>query len=250
MVLKAVVIADKKKDGKSLKTLLGKCCPKVQTIALATTTEEAVKVLSTCNPDVVFMDIELETWESFDVQTHIHEPHFEVIFTSSQEKYATLAIKRMSLDYLLKPIAPIELQKAMEKVRTQISTSVSEQPIDDLIQSLTAKNKKQEKVCLATTSGVEFITVSDVILCKADGSYTSFFLKNNKTILVSKHLKEHENLLINQQFMRVHNSYLINLKEVKTYVKSDGGYIIMSNEMRVSLSPRKKDELLVAMRRL
>lgn len=115
---------------------------------------------------------------------------------------------------------------------------------------LAAENEKHEKICLATTTGIEFIAVTDIILCKAKGSYTFFMLKENRNILVSKHLKEYENLLINQQFMRVHNSYLINLNEVKKYIKSDGGYILMSNDMHVSVSPRKKDKLLEAMRRM
>lgn len=97
---------------------------------------------------------------------------------------------------------------------------------------------------------MEFISIEDIIVCKADGSYTSFILKNKSPLLVSKHLKEYENLLAEQQFMRVHNSYLINLKEVKKYIKSDGGYIIMSNDMHVSISPRKKEELIGVMKRL
>ena len=118
------------------------------------------------------------------------------------------------------------------------------------MQSLARESNKQEKICLATTAGMEFIAIDDIIVCKADGSYTSFVLKNKNSLLVSKHLKEYENLLSDQLFMRVHNSYLINLREVKKYIKSDGGYIIMSNDMHVSLSPRKKDDLIDAKKRL
>jgi len=103
---------------------------------------------------------------------------------------------------------------------------------------------------LATTIGMEFIKIEDIVLCKADGSYTSFVLRNKNKLMVSKHLKEYETLLAEHQFMRVHNSYVINLKEVKKYIKADGGYIIMSNDMHVSLSPRKKDELIEAMKKL
>lgn len=131
-----------------------------------------------------------------------------------------------------------------------MDTNIYRQQIDTLMQSLSLETSKQEKICLATTAGMEFIAIEDIILCKADGSYTSFVLKDKNSLLVSKHLKEYENLLADQQFMRVHNSYLINLKEVKKYIKSDGGYIIMSNDMHVSLSPRKKDDLIEAMKRL
>ena len=154
------------------------------------------------------------------------------------------------MDYLLKPIDLDELQESVEKARTRMDTNVYRQQIDTLMQNLSRGTNKQEKICLATTAGMEFISIEDVILCKADGSYTSFVLKDSNTLLVSKHLKEYENLLSDQQFMRVHNSYLINLNEVKKYIKSDGGYIIMSNDMHVSISPRKKEDLLDAMKRL
>jgi len=97
---------------------------------------------------------------------------------------------------------------------------------------------------------MEFIAIQDIIVCKADGSYTSFILEDNNTLLVSKHLKEYENLLGEYQFMRVHNSYLINLNKVKKYIKSDGGHLIMSNDLEVNISPRKKDDLIEAMKRL
>jgi two-component system LytT family response regulator len=151
---------------------------------------------------------------------------------------------------LLKPIDLSELQEAVEKARDRMDTNVYRQQIDTLMQSLAKENHKQEKICLATTAGMEFIAIEDIVICKADGSYTSFVLKNKNTLMVSKHLKEYENLLGEYQFMRVHNSYVINLNEVKKYVKSDGGYIIMSNDMHVSISPRKKDELMEAMKRL
>ncbi|KQC30255.1 LytR/AlgR family response regulator transcription factor [Flagellimonas eckloniae] len=250
MILKVVIVEDEKHSRETLKSLLEEFCKEVQVIATASNVDEAVKVLSIFSPDVVFLDIELQSGVGFDVLEQIKEPNFEVIFTTAFEKYAIKAIKFSSLDYLLKPIDLDELQLAVEKARNRMDTSVYRQQIDNLMHSLTRESNRQEKICLATTAGMEFIAIEDIILCKADGSYTSFILKNKKSLLVSKHLKEYENLLVDQQFMRVHNSYLINLKEVKKYIKSDGGYIIMSNDMHVSLSPRKKDELLDVMRRM
>ncbi|MGX1931283.1 LytR/AlgR family response regulator transcription factor [Flagellimonas sp. 2504JD4-2] len=250
MNLKVVIVEDEKHSREILKSLLEEFCQDVKVIAAASTVEEAVKVLSVFSPDVVFLDIELQSGVGFDILEQIKEPSFEIIFTTAFEKYAVKAIKFSSLDYLLKPIALDELQKAVEKARVKIDTNVYRQQLDTLMQSLSRQSNKQEKICLATTAGMEFIAIDDIVLCKADGSYTSFVLKNKNSLLVSKHLKEYENLLADQLFMRVHNSYLINLREVKKYIKSDGGYIIMSNDMHVSLSPRKKDDLIDAMRRL
>lgn len=250
MTLKVVIIEDEKHSRETLKSMLEEFCQDVKVIATASSVAEAVKILSVYSPDVVFLDIELQPGLGFDVLEQIKEPSFEIIFTTAFEKYAIKAIKFSSLDYLLKPIDLNELQDAVEKAKNQIDTNVYRQQIDTLMQSLSKGSNKQEKICLATTAGMEFIAIDDIILCKADGSYTCFFLKNKKTLLVSKHLKEYENLLGDQQFMRVHNSFLINLNEVKKYIKSDGGYIIMSNNMDVSISPRKKDDLIEAMKRL
>jgi two-component system LytT family response regulator len=250
MTLKVVIIEDEKHSRETLKSMLEEFCKDVKVIATASSVSEGVKVLSIYSPDVVFLDIELQSGLGFDVLTQIKDPTFEVIFTTAFEKYAIKAIKFSSLDYLLKPIDLSELQEAVEKARDRMDTNVYRQQIDTLMQSLAKENHKQEKICLATTAGMEFIAIEDIVICKADGSYTSFVLKNKNTLMVSKHLKEYENLLGEYQFMRVHNSYVINLNEVKKYVKSDGGYIIMSNDMHVSISPRKKDELMEAMKRL
>ncbi|WP_420603070.1 LytR/AlgR family response regulator transcription factor [Flagellimonas sp.] len=250
MTLKVVIIEDEKHSRETLKSLLEDFCQDVKVIAMASSVDEAVKVLSVCSPDVVFLDIELQSGVGFDILEQIKEPSFEIIFTTAFEKYAIKAIKFSSLDYLLKPIDLDELQQAVEKARNRMDTNVYRQQIDTLMSTLAKENNKQEKICLATTAGMEFIALQDIILCKADGSYTSFLLKNKRSLLVSKHLKEYENLLADQQFMRVHNSYVINLNEVKKYIKSDGGYIIMSNDVHVNLSPRKKDDLMEAMKRL
>ena len=250
MTLKVVIVEDEKHSRETLKSLLEEFCKDVKVIATAESVPEAVKVLSVYSPDVVFLDIELQSGEGFDILNQIQDPSFEIIFTTAFEKYAIKAIKFSSLDYLLKPIDLDELKQAIEKARSRMDTNVYRQQIETLMQNLGRTHHKQEKICLATTAGMEFIPIENIIFCKADGSYTSFVLKNNKSLLVSKHLKEYENLLSEHQFMRVHNSYLINLKEVKKYIKSDGGYIIMSNDMHVSISPRKKEDLLDSMRRI
>ncbi|MBO0342430.1 MAG: LytTR family DNA-binding domain-containing protein [Bacteroidota bacterium] len=250
MVLKAVIIEDEKHGRETLKSMLEEFCKDVQVIAMAGSVEEAVKVLSIYSPDIVFLDIELQSGVGFDVLNQIKEPSFEVIFTTAFEKYAIKAIKFSSLDYLLKPIDLDELQEAVEKARTRMDTNIYREQLDTLMESISQGNIRPEKICLATTAGMEFIAIDDIIACKANGSYTSFILEDNNNLLVSKHLKEYENLLSEHQFMRVHNSHLINLKKVKKYIKSDGGYLIMSNDLQVNISSRKKDDLIEAMKRL
>nr|WP_321414833.1 LytTR family DNA-binding domain-containing protein [uncultured Allomuricauda sp.] len=250
MILKAVIIEDEKHSRETLKSMLEEFCKEVQVIAMAGSVEEAVKVLSIYSPDIVFLDIELQSGVGFDVLNQIKDPNFEVVFTTAFEKYAIKAIKFSSLDYLLKPIDLDELQQAVEKARNRMDTNVYREQLDTLMQSISRGKVRPEKICLATTAGMEFIAIDDIVACKADGSYTCFTLEDETMFLVSKHLKEYEMLLSEHNFMRVHNSFLINLKKVKKYVKSDGGHLIMSNDMQVNISPRKRDDLIEAMKRL
>jgi len=250
MILKAVIIEDEKHSRETLKSMLEEFCKEVQVIAMASSVEEAVKVLSIYSPDIVFLDIELQSGVGFDVLNQIKDPNFEVVFTTAFEKYAIKAIKFSSLDYLLKPIDLDELQQAVEKARNRMDTNVYREQLDTLMQSISRGKVRPEKICLATTAGMEFIALDDIVACKADGSYTCFMLQDESMLLVSKHLKEYEMLLSEHNFMRVHNSFLINLKKVKKYVKSDGGHLIMSNDMQVNISPRKRDDLIEAMKRL
>ncbi|NVN16711.1 response regulator [Muricauda sp. HICW] len=250
MILKAVIIEDEKHSRETLKSMLEEFCKEVQVIAMAGSVEEAVKVLSIYSPDIVFLDIELQSGVGFDVLNQIKDPNFEVVFTTAFEKYAIKAIKFSSLDYLLKPIDLDELQQAVEKARNRMDTNVYREQLDTLMQSISRGKVRPEKICLATTAGMEFIALDEIVACKADGSYTCFMLEDESMLLVSKHLKEYEMLLSEHYFMRVHNSFLINLKKVKKYVKSDGGHLIMSNDMQVNISPRKRDDLIEAMKRL
>ena len=219
MTLKVVIVEDEEQSKQTLQTLLEEFCDGVKVLATASSVSEAVKVLSIFSPDVVFLDIELQSGEGFDILNQIEHPNFEVIFTTAFEKYAIKAIKFSSLDYLLKPIDLEELKIAVDKAKRRMDINVYRQQIETLMHNLSQENHKQEKICLATTAGMEFILIKDIILCKADGSYTSFTLSDGSNLLVSKHLKEYENLLSDHQFLRVHNSYLINLKEVKKYIK-------------------------------
>lgn len=247
MSLKTIIVEDEKCSRETLKNLLEEFCIDVNVIDTAASVTEAVTKISVSNPDVIFLDIELQTGTGFDVLTQLKDINFEVIFTTAFEQYAIKAVKFSSLDYLLKPIDVEELQNAVEKARTKKNQNVYKKQLETLMLNLKQQQPKLNKICLATSDGFEFVNVNDIIYCKAEGSYTSFVLNNNKKILVSKHLKEYENLLLEQDFTRVHNSFLINLKEVKKNVKVNGGYIIMNNNDTVTISRSKKEDFIHVM---
>ena len=241
MSLRAIIVEDEKHSRETLKSLLEEFCVGVKVIAMAGSVDEAVEIIKAEKPDLLFLDIELQTGTGFDVLEKVAHLNFEVIFTTAFEQYAIKAVKFSSLDYLLKPIDIEELQSAIQKAQTKKNQEVYKKQLETLMLNLKQQKPKLNKICLATAEGFEFINVNDIIYCKAEGSYTTFILKNSEELLVSKHLKAYEDLLLEQGFMRVHNSFLINLKEVKKYVKSDGGYIVMNNNDTVSISRSKKD---------
>ncbi len=250
MSLKAIIVEDEKNSRETLKNLLEEFCVDVKVIETAASVDEAVTKIAALHPDVVFLDIELQTGTGFDVLSQLRDINFEVIFTTAFEQYAIKAVKFSSLDYLLKPIDLEELQKSIEKAKKKKNQEVYKKQLETLMLNLKQQHPKLNKICLSTADGFEFINTADILYCKAEGSYTTFILNNNSKLLVSKHLKEYESLLLEQQFMRVHNSFLINLNEVKKFVKSDGGYIIMNNNDTVSISRAKKDDFLELMNNL
>lgn len=250
MKLKAIIVDDEKHSRETLKNLVEEFCEDVEVLSTASTIDEAVTQITNQQPDIVFLDIELQTGTGFDILNRLKGINFEVIFTTAFEQYAIKAVKFSSLDYLLKPIDLEELQKAVEKARKIKDQVVYNQQLEVLLFNLKQKQPNLNKICLSTAEGFEFISVDEILYCKAEGSYTTFKLKNNNNFLVSKHLKEYETLLADQQFMRVHNSFLINLKEVKKYIKSDGGYILMNNGDSISVSRNKKDIFFEAMSKI
>ena len=244
--IKAVIIEDEMHSRNTLKNLLNEFCSEVEILGEAESVSEAVKLVTETKPDILFLDIELRTGTGFDVLKQLSNYNFEVIFTTAFDQYAIKAVKFSSLDYLLKPIDIEELQKAVEKARQIKNQEVYRKQLETLMHNLKQRKSSFSKICLATSDGFEFVGVNDILYCKAEGSYTKFVLTNNN-LLVSKHLKEYESMLLEQDFMRVHNSYLINLKEVKRFVKTDGGYIVMSNDDVVSISRSKKQDFIEVM---
>ena len=247
MNLRAIIVDDEKHSRETLKNLVAEFCTNVEILTTASTISEALSAIKTQNPDLVFLDIELQTGTGFDILEQLGDINFEVIFTTAFEQYALKAVKFSSLDYLLKPIDLDELQKAVEKAKKIKDSNIYNKQLETLIYNLKQQQPNHNRICLSTSDGYEFINIAEIMYCKAEGSYTTFKLINGTNLLVSKHLKEYENLLAEQHFMRVHNSFLINLNEVKKYVKADGGYILMNNGESVSISRNKKDEFFKIM---
>jgi two-component system, LytTR family, response regulator len=247
MQYKALIVEDEVRSRDFLKNLVDEFCPQVAVTGTASNVEEAVGFINTQSPDIVFMDIEMQTGTGFDVLQQVRHRDFHVIFTTAYDHYAIKAIKFSAVDYLLKPINLEELQQAVGKAIESIQQKEKGNKIDLLIKNLRRPAGEDFSISLSTSEGVEFIQLTNIIRLEANGPYTTFFMKDGRKIMVSKNLKEYEMLMSDHGYFRVHNSHIINLKEVKKMIKTDGGYAVMNDDSMIAISPKKKDEFISMM---
>lgn len=252
MPLKTIIVDDEFHSRASIKSLIDDFVDGIELIGEAQSAEEATFLLQTTQPDLVFMDIELGDGTAFDVLKAIGNTSFAIVFTTAFDHYAIKAIKFNALDYLLKPIDIDELQIAVEKVkrsRQSLPLADSNRNLDFLIENLKAQSADIPTITLSTADSYEYVKVSQIVHCEASGAYTKFFIKNRTPLLVSKTLKEYEQLLEDHGFFRVHQSHLINLSEIDRYMKTDGGYIILKDGSKIAVSRGKKDAFFTVMQR-
>lgn len=239
-MLKAILIDDEPNCLKVLEWELQNSCPNVKILELCNSGKDGLKAIQKHKPDVVFLDVDMPYMNGFEMLELIPDIDFDVIFTTAHDEYAVKAFKINAIDYLLKPIDEDELKTAISKVEKNQKTSkiktgmVEDDPRKSIIR----------KIALPTFEGLVFVEVDQIIYCQSDNNYTKIFLKTDKDLFISKTLKELEELLGNYHFYRVHNSYVVNLNEIKNYVKADGGYLVMCNDDKVRVSRSKKDSLL------
>jgi two-component system LytT family response regulator len=210
------------------------------------TPEEALEYLSAETPDLVFFDVEIRDQTAFELMRQLPRIDFKVIFTTAHQEYALKAIKVSALDYLLKPIDQSELAEAIQKVERSRVGSDSVKQILNLIADL-KKETLPPKIGLPTLFGQEYVTPEEIIRCQADVNYTHIFLRDGRKLTVAKTLKEYESILTVHGFFRVHNSHLINLREVKFYNKGKGGFLILKDGSEVEVASRRKEALLRAL---
>jgi two-component system, LytTR family, response regulator len=239
---KAIIVEDELHSREFLKNIVTSYCSNLAIVALAGSVEEGVAAIKLHQPDIVFLDIEMQTGTGFDLLQQFPNPGFDVIFTTAYDHYAIRAIKFSAVDYLLKPIDIEELQQAVVKVIDKKKNSTGQQALQMLLKNLQSPQNSEQSITLSTSEGLEFIPLQQIIRIEASGPYSHFYLKDKKKIIVSRNLKEYETLLTDHGFFRVHNSHIINIIEVKRMIKTDGGYAVMSDDSNISISPKKKDE--------
>ncbi len=240
---KIVIIDDQEDSVEKLSFLLHKFCGNLTVSGVANSGKEAIALINKTKPDIVFLDVEMDDMNGFEVLERLDNTNFKVIFTTAYDKYAIQAIRFSALDYLLKPIQKNDLMAALERAKEQTNV-VEKQQVSGLAEIAKNKPTQLERIGLTTNDGLIFRNVKDIIHCESDRNYTLVHLINNEKLLVSKALKEIDETLEGSGFFRIHNSFLINLSHVKKYVRGDGGHVIMSNSKEINVSRSKKDEFL------
>lgn len=247
--LKTVIVDDEKDAVDFIFSIIGEYCPGLHVAGKAHDVNEGVQTIKELKPDLVFLDVEMPHGTGFDLLTHFPEKEFDVVFITAFNHYAIKAIKYSAVDYILKPININEFIEAVNKVMQKRSSSMfrGNENIKALLENL--KTGVPSRLAIPTSDGMEYINPKDIIRIEADRSYSWFFLAGNRKMLVSKNLKEFQDLLSDRHFFRPHNSYLINLRYVKKYVRKEGGYIEMQDGSEIPISRNRKDLFLVHMAR-
>ena len=249
-MIRAIILEDEQQSRQLLHEMLTDHFKNILVLAVCENAEEARVAINEYHPDIVFSDIELEKGSAFDMLQQLETIDFEVIFTTAYEKYALQAIKFSALDYLLKPFGIADLDNAIKHYQERLNKNESARQFDVLFHNLKGIQADSKKIALPTLTGLKVVSLKEIIRCQADANYTTFFFAIEKKMLVTKTLKEFEELLDEYNFIRIHNSHLINLNHVVKYTRGEGGVVTMSDGSEVDVSRRKKEEFLQRLTKL
>ncbi len=238
--LNVIILDDEPKAIESLKWELTTFCPNVVIVATFTNPLEAQPYLKQHAVDCIFLDIEMPQMDGFRFLDELPNREFAVIITTAYDQYALHAIKERALDYLLKPIDSDDLIEAVGRVEKHKKNSIINDKLEEVLLNLANhSNSKGNRIGFSFDGKIIFLTSDEIIYCESDGNYTNIYLDNGKKLLISQTLKKVEEKLPEDTFYRIHNSFIINLNQVREYLKNDG-YVVLMNEKKIPVSRNRK----------
>ncbi|MCD6068051.1 MAG: DNA-binding response regulator [Bacteroidetes bacterium] len=241
-MIKAVIIDDIEQAHVTLKKDLEVYAKDVTVIGEANGVVEGAKLLKSIQPDILFLDIQMQDGSGFDLLDILKDISFKIIFITASDAHAIKAFRYAAIDYLMKPVDPDELMEALKKYRQEKPNENDKYKL--LNDSLKNHQKPHERLALHTQDKIHIVNIQDIIRCESSVNYTEFYFTNGKKLLVTKTLKDFEDLLSEQNFYRVHQSHLVNTRFIKEFVKTDGGYLLMNDGTNVPVSTRKRPEVM------
>ncbi|WP_315822323.1 LytTR family DNA-binding domain-containing protein [Paraflavitalea speifideaquila] len=247
-MIRSIIIDDEKNNIENLVGLLKRHCPEVRVAGVALNADDGAALISQMQPDLVFLDIQMPDKSGFQLLEGLTEYNFEIILVTAFDQYGIQAVKFSAIDYLLKPVNIEELKAAVDKVEKRLQAKRQNLELQNLL--LLIKHQEQRsahRLALPTNKETRFINPQDIIRCESSNAYTSFYLTDGQKIMVSKPIYEYEELLSDFGFIRCHQSHLVNKKFVKSWVKEDGGSLLLVDNSSIPVSRNKKEAVMNAL---
>lgn len=239
-MIKAIIIDDKPASIELLRWLIEEHCKEIGQLKWATSAQEAIPMIRSFEPDIVFLDIQMPKQSGFDLLSTIGKWDFEVIFTTAYNEYAIQAIRYSALDYLLKPIDVNELLKAIERFKVKrIYAPAGEDLYRNFIQNI---SNREKKLALPGVTDIHYVKLENIIRLQAERNYTRFFFDDKSDFVSAKTLKDYEEMLPETDFIRVHRSHLINVRFIKQYDRD--GFLVLNDGSKMEVARRKKEQVL------
>lgn len=242
-MIKAIIIDDESNNQELISNLLTTYAENIHVVALANSVETGFNAINDHHPDLIFLDIQMPDGTGFDLLKKFDKINFKIIFVTAHQEFAIEAFKFSALDYLLKPLSPSNLIEAVKKVEGSINTEDLNLKLKILLNNISEPIKNKKKIVLKTMERIYSVDINDIIRFESDGGYTKVYLVDGKRIMVSRTMKEFDDLLLDVGFLRVHHSHLVNMNHLFCFEKVEG-HVIMKDESIVPVSNRKKDQLL------
>lgn len=238
--MNAIIVDDEEKSRITLRNFLTRYCPDISLADEADGVDSGLKSIRRHQPDVVFLDVEMNDGTGFDLLNLLKPVTFKVIFITAFDSYALKAFNFSAVDYLLKPIDPARLVEAVNKLNSASPNDLLHKKLEALLENKVSI----EKIALPEIDGLVMVKIKEIIRCESESNYTRFYLKSGKTHLSTKTLKEYDEMFSGLNFCRIHKSHLININFVSRYIKGEGGAVIMEDSTELEVARRRKDDLL------
>ncbi len=242
-MIRSIIIDDEQHCIKALLSDLQQHCPSIEVIEVCASAKEGIMAIRKLNPDLVFLDVEMPWMNGFEMLEVLGTVNFSIIFTTAHGEFAAKAFRISAVDYLLKPIDADDLKSAVQKVEKKMGEGSSIEHISNLLRNM-RQPAVDHKIALPQREGYEFVEISSIIYCQAEGAYTRVFINDKKPMLISRTLGDVEELLPPEIFQRIHHSTVVNVSYISQFLRTDGGYVILTNGEKLSVSKAKKEPLM------
>lgn len=248
-MIRTVIIEDEERSRTVLQNMLGTYCPELEVVDVAASVEDGVKAIRQSQPELLFLDIQLTDGTGFDILEQLDYANIAVIFTTAYDQYAIKAFRFSAVDYLLKPIDIDELKTAIQKITAPQHMSLAQQKLEHLLANIRRSPEDDPVLLVSTMDSIEFVNIRDILRCEADGAYCTLIMKDGTSVMVSKVIKEFEMLLQDYGFYRVHQSHIINMREIRKFSRPDNA-LIMRDGKKIQLARSRKEQFFDALNKV